>query len=99
MIDRLVRHTEVVAMKGDSYRLKDRDLGMVPPTTQRDHDPSEGGSIFTRRRRINIQPPLTGVHIVGRTAAPARIQQVRNGQLSALQNGPVSSATQAAATK
>jgi IstB-like ATP binding protein len=30
MIDRLVHHTEVVSMKGDSYRLKDRDLWRVP---------------------------------------------------------------------
>jgi DNA replication protein DnaC len=27
MIDRLVHHAEVVSLKGDSYRLKDRDLG------------------------------------------------------------------------
>jgi DNA replication protein DnaC len=27
MIDRLVHHADVVALKGDSYRLKDRDLG------------------------------------------------------------------------
>jgi DNA replication protein DnaC len=33
MIDRLVHHAEVIALKGDSYRLKDRDLGRVPPTT------------------------------------------------------------------
>ena len=26
MIDRLVRHAEIVALKGDSYRLRDRDL-------------------------------------------------------------------------
>jgi IstB-like ATP binding protein len=32
MIDRLVHHAEVIALKGDSYRLKDRDLGRVPPT-------------------------------------------------------------------
>ena len=31
MIDRLVHHAEVVALKGDSYRLKDRNLGRVPP--------------------------------------------------------------------
>src|SRR5213082_670899 len=31
MIDRLVHHAEVLALKGDSYRLKDRDLGRVPP--------------------------------------------------------------------
>ena len=33
MIDRLVHHAEVVALKGDSYRLKDRDLGRVPAST------------------------------------------------------------------
>ncbi len=33
MIDRLVHHAEVVALKGDSYRLKDRDLGRVPGST------------------------------------------------------------------
>jgi DNA replication protein DnaC len=30
MIDRLVHHAEVVSLKGDSYRLKDKDLGRVP---------------------------------------------------------------------
>ena len=30
MIDRLVHHAEVVSLKGDSYRLRDRDLGRVP---------------------------------------------------------------------
>jgi DNA replication protein DnaC len=30
MIDRLVHHAEVVNLKGDSYRLRDRDLGRVP---------------------------------------------------------------------
>lgn len=30
MIDRLVHHAEVLSLKGDSYRLKDRDLGRVP---------------------------------------------------------------------
>jgi DNA replication protein DnaC len=33
MIDRLVHHAEVVALKGDSYRLKDRNLGRVPTAT------------------------------------------------------------------
>jgi DNA replication protein DnaC len=33
MIDRLVHHADVVALKGDSYRLKDRDLGRVPTAT------------------------------------------------------------------
>ncbi|MBW3576923.1 MAG: hypothetical protein KY462_04125 [Actinobacteria bacterium] len=30
MIDRLLHHAEVISLKGDSYRLKDRDLGQVP---------------------------------------------------------------------
>jgi hypothetical protein len=34
MIDRLVHHAEVVSMKGDSYRLKDRDIGRVPAATK-----------------------------------------------------------------
>jgi DNA replication protein DnaC len=34
MIDRLVHHAEVVALRGDSYRLKeDRDLGRAPAAT------------------------------------------------------------------
>ena len=30
MIDRLIHHAEVISLKGDSYRLKDRDLGRAP---------------------------------------------------------------------
>jgi len=30
MIDRLVHDAEVVSLKGDSYLLKDRDLGGMP---------------------------------------------------------------------
>jgi DNA replication protein DnaC len=30
MIDRLVHHAEILALKGDSYRLKDRDLAHPP---------------------------------------------------------------------
>jgi DNA replication protein DnaC len=36
MIDRLVHHAEVIPLKGDSYRLKDRDLGRVPTVTADD---------------------------------------------------------------
>lgn len=35
MIDRLIHHAEVISLKGDSYRLKDRDLGR-PPTANDD---------------------------------------------------------------
>jgi DNA replication protein DnaC len=36
MIDRLVHHAEVISLKGDSYRLKDRDLGRVPHQSAED---------------------------------------------------------------
>jgi DNA replication protein DnaC len=36
MIDRLIHHTDVIALKGDSYRLKDSDLGRVPAATTSD---------------------------------------------------------------
>ncbi|WP_434974966.1 ATP-binding protein [Streptosporangium saharense] len=36
--DRLVHHAEVISLKGDSYRLKNRDLGRVPAAeTNNDH--------------------------------------------------------------
>ncbi len=31
MIDRLVHHAEILSLKGDSYRLKDRDLARATP--------------------------------------------------------------------
>jgi DNA replication protein DnaC len=36
MIDRLVHHAEVISLKGDSYRLKDRDLGRPHPAATDD---------------------------------------------------------------
>ena len=33
MIDRLIHHAEILSLKGDSYRLKDRDLGPRPTRT------------------------------------------------------------------
>jgi DNA replication protein DnaC len=36
MVDRLVHHAEVISLRGDSYRLKDRDVGrVVRPTAER----------------------------------------------------------------
>jgi DNA replication protein DnaC len=40
MIDRLVHHAEVVALKGDSYRLRDRDLGRVPVASSDERGPN-----------------------------------------------------------
>ena len=34
MIDRLAHHSEVISIKGDGYRVEDRDLGRVPPATR-----------------------------------------------------------------
>jgi DNA replication protein DnaC len=31
MIDRLVHHAEILNLKGDSYRLRGKDLGSPPP--------------------------------------------------------------------
>jgi DNA replication protein DnaC len=31
MVDRLVHHAEILSLKGDSYRLKDRDLARPTP--------------------------------------------------------------------
>jgi DNA replication protein DnaC len=36
MIDRLVHHADVIALKGDSYRLRNRDLGRVPAANTQD---------------------------------------------------------------
>ena len=36
MINRLVHHADVIALKGDSYRLKNRDLGRVPAANPTD---------------------------------------------------------------
>lgn len=38
MIDRLV-HAAIIGLKGDSYRLKDRDLGRVTPVPTNDEVP------------------------------------------------------------
>lgn len=35
-IDRLVHHAEVVNLRGDSCRLKDRDVGRVPLATNQE---------------------------------------------------------------
>jgi len=62
MIDRLVHHAEILALKGDSYRLKDRDLARTTamgavaglrthPGPQRGHDTSRRPSNRAARRR------------------------------------------------
>jgi len=53
MIDRLVHHAEVVSLKGDSYRLKDRDLGRVP-TDNTERPPTRPGGSFSTGARGSI---------------------------------------------
>jgi DNA replication protein DnaC len=36
MIDRLIHHAEILSLKGDSYRLKDRELGIRPTAKDRE---------------------------------------------------------------
>ncbi len=42
MIDRLVHHAEIVSLKGDSYRMKGKDLSVGRSRSAGD-DASEGG--------------------------------------------------------
>ena len=53
MIDRLVHHAEILALKGDSYRLKDRDLAR--PATPRGlnaRGERRSGSPYWHRLRV-----------------------------------------------
>jgi IstB-like ATP binding protein len=50
MIDRLVHHAEILALKGDSYRLRDKDLG----------SPAPSASSATRSRRWSVCVPAAG---------------------------------------
>ena len=61
MIDRLVHHAEVIALKGDSYRLKDRDLGRVPAADHRrlTINNQAGGQFSTAARGSKFEPALT----------------------------------------
>ena len=64
MIDRLVHHAEILSLKGDSYRLRDKDLGGPPPPTR-----LKRTTDHTRRRRrgpqIGSQGPDPGQIGVG----------------------------------
>jgi hypothetical protein len=52
MIDRLVHHAEILALKGDSYRLRDRDLARPTPTPATD---------FARRAPLRLAPAGPGL--------------------------------------
>ena len=55
MIDRLVHHAEVIALKGDSYRIKDRDLGPSPRLhNRRLNNEHQGGQFSTVEKGSNF---------------------------------------------
>ena len=72
MIDRLVHHAEVVALKGDSYRLKNRDLGRVPTGhSRRPTNDQEGVKIqLPKRGQISV-----AVDIGARLTLDARVRK------------------------
>jgi IstB-like ATP binding protein len=53
MIDRLVHHAQILSLKGDSYRLKHRDLGGRPPTHLRARN-----GVGNRSRRALAGPQI-----------------------------------------
>ena len=61
MIDRLVHHAEILALKGDSYRLKDRDLARTParppPPTDRARRSPLRLALRARLRAARRDPP------------------------------------------
>ena len=52
MVDWLVQHAEIISLKGDSYRLKERRKEVVPLADR---------PVFDRREPSRIQPPLTNI--------------------------------------
>ena len=74
MIDRLVHHAEVISLKGDSYLLKDRDVGRVSTTTAtRNHDQMTGKGVrFHPSPGVSFRPSLT-VQLVDEDRLAARL--------------------------
>ena len=68
MIDRLVHHAEILALKGDSYRLKDRDLARPPRTTEQNSQalPAEPGPA-TPARHPHLDPEQVAHFSTGTT--------------------------------
>jgi hypothetical protein len=56
MIDRLVHHAELISLKGDSYRLKDHDLGPRPRQKPPDRSTSIPPPRASERRTARRSP-------------------------------------------
>ena len=57
MSDRLVPHADIVAIKGNSYWLKNRDRGPTPPV-EKTNRPTEGTS-SKEKRGVHVRPAST----------------------------------------
>jgi len=57
MVDRLIHHAEILSFKGDSYRLKDRDLGPRASRQSAEIDWLTKSSQPTPARARGIQTP------------------------------------------
>jgi hypothetical protein len=55
MIDRLVHHAEILSLKGDSYRLRDKDLGPAPHAQNRPKSPDSSVAATHRRPQTGSQ--------------------------------------------
>jgi IstB-like ATP binding protein len=70
MIDRLVHHAEILALKGDSYRLKDRDLARrPPPRTDRARRASLRLALRAHLRNARREPTPGGPFSTGATGS------------------------------
>jgi hypothetical protein len=76
MIDRLVHHAEILAPKGDSYRLKDRDLAR----TQRDDRTELSGPTGPSPDRLR-RPGITHTQTKNQwpTFQPAHVAHISTG--------------------
>jgi IstB-like ATP binding protein len=78
MVDRLIHHAELISLKGDSYRLKDRDLGPRPARqppkrpNQSPSLPSPSASDGPTTRRPPARPAETAESTPWRPAIASR---------------------------
>lgn len=59
MIDRLGHHAEVIALEGDTHRLKDCDLTHLPDNDAASPTTATRASTFNRRPRVTFQALTT----------------------------------------
>ena len=62
MVDRLIHHAEILSLKGDSYRLKDRDLGprTRPPNRRNRPDRHPSATSPSAAERLTTRRSLPG---------------------------------------